>query len=238
MSPKPERHWLAGARDQPVSRGLPMASIIGPVDDQSLASRLQKACYLEGRFLLRSGRTANFYFDKYMFESDPSLLREVAERAATLVPDGTELLAGLELGGVPISTALSLFTGIPQVLVRKKAKEHGTAKLAEGPDVAGRQLLIVEDVVTTGGQVVLSAEELRQRGASVSSVLCVIDRRSKVVAPKEALGHQNKVGSQEQASGSGTATTEPDKLAAAGLGLISLFTADELTATASSAGGL
>lgn len=135
------------------------------------------ACYLTGHFVLRSGQEANFYFDKYLFESDPALLREVATHAAALVPVGTELLAGLELGGVPISTALSLATGIPQVLVRKEAKTYGTAKLAEGPDVAGRRLLIVEDVVTTGGQVVASAEDLRAGGALVDQVVCVIDRR-------------------------------------------------------------
>ncbi|HET9061534.1 MAG TPA: orotate phosphoribosyltransferase [Acidimicrobiales bacterium] len=142
-----------------------------------LAKRVTKACYLEGEFVLRSGRVANFYFDKYMFETDPELLAAVAEHMVALVPPGTELLAGLELGGVPIATALSLRTGIPQVLVRKEAKTYGTAKLAEGPDVAGRQVLVVEDVITTGGQVALSTAELRRRGAHVGSVLCAIDRR-------------------------------------------------------------
>ena len=103
-------------------------------------------------------------------------MQAVAELAASLVPPETEVLAGLELGGVPISTALSLLTGLPQVLVRKQAKTYGTAKLSEGPDVAGRRLLVVEDVITTGGQVVASTEELRARGALVSTVLCVIDR--------------------------------------------------------------
>ena len=99
-----------------------------------------------------------------------------------LIPPGTQILAGLELGGVPISTALSLVTGIAQVLVRKEAKTYGTAKLAEGPDVEGRHLTVIEDVITTGGQVVLSTEELRSRGASVDTVLCVIDRRPTAAA--------------------------------------------------------
>jgi orotate phosphoribosyltransferase len=157
-----------------------------PVDRDKLASLLHAACYLEGRFLLRSGQVADFYFDKYMFESDPTLLRAVAEQAAPLIPAGTDVLAGLELGGVPIATALSLLTGLPQVLVRKQAKQYGTAKLAEGPDVAGKRLLVVEDVVTTGGQVVLSAQELRRSGAAVDDVLCVIDRRPR--APSGAGG--------------------------------------------------
>jgi orotate phosphoribosyltransferase len=129
----------------------------------------------------------DFYFDKYQFEADPLLLRAVAELAAPLVPPETEVLAGLELGGVPISTALSLLTGLPQVLVRKQAKTYGTAKLSEGPDVAGRRLLVVEDVITTGGQVVSSTEELRARGALVGAVLCVIDRRAPSTAGRGKL---------------------------------------------------
>ncbi|MGH9107699.1 MAG: orotate phosphoribosyltransferase [Acidimicrobiales bacterium] len=171
----------------------------------TLARLVQEACYLQGHFVLRSGQTADFYFDKYLFESDPRLLRAIAELAAPMVPEGTEVLAGLELGGVPISTALSLLTGLPQVLVRKQAKAHGTAKLAEGPDVAGRRLTIVEDVVTTGGQVVMSAEQLRARGAIVGPVLCVIDRRPP--------------------GGPGTGT---DVLSPAGLSLSSLFNLEDL----------
>ena len=147
------------------------------VEKADLARLVQEACYLTGHFVLRSGQEADFYFDKYLFEGDPQLLREVAEHAAALVPPGTEVLAGLELGGVPISTALSLVTGLPQVLVRKEAKAYGTAKLAEGPDVAGRRLLVVEDVITTGGQVAKSAQDLRDRGGVVEDVFCVIDRR-------------------------------------------------------------
>ena len=153
------------------------------MDKTELARRVHETCYLNGHFVLRSGQVTDFYFDKYQFEADPLLLRMVAEQVAALVPPETEILAGLELGGVPISTALSLLTGLPQVLVRKQAKTYGTARLAEGPDVAGRRTLVVEDVITTGGQVVRSAEDLRARGALVDTVLCVIDRRPR---PEEA----------------------------------------------------
>jgi orotate phosphoribosyltransferase len=147
------------------------------VDRATLAARLRDTCRLEGRFVLRSGELASVYFDKYLFESDPQLLLAVAELAAPLVPEGTEILAGLELGGVPVATALSMVTGLPQVLVRKTAKTYGTAKLAEGPELAGRRVLVVEDVITTGGQVAASTGALRARGAVVDSVLCIIDRR-------------------------------------------------------------
>jgi orotate phosphoribosyltransferase len=147
------------------------------VDKADLARRVQEACYLTGHFVLRSGQEATFYFDKYLFESDPRLLQAVAQLAAPLIPEGTEVLAGLELGGVPIATALSLLTGLPQVMVRKEAKAYGTAKLAEGPDVEGKRVLVVEDVITTGGQVVTSTKDLRDRGALITTVLCVIDRQ-------------------------------------------------------------
>lgn len=149
---------------------------MAPVDHQELARRIAEVAQLTGEFLLRSGLTADTYFDKYQFESDPVLLLAVAEQLAPMIPADTEILAGLELGGVPIATALSLHTGLPAVFVRKQAKAYGTAKLAEGPSIDGRVLTIVEDVITTGGQVVLSTNDLRERGAQVATALCVIDR--------------------------------------------------------------
>jgi len=106
------------------------------------------------------------------------LLRDIATALAPLVPDGIDALAGLELGGVPIATALSMATGIPARFVRKEAKTYGTCLLAEGGDIDGLRLLVVEDVVTTGGQVLLSTADLRARGAVVDTVLCVIDREA------------------------------------------------------------
>lgn len=141
-----------------------------------LASRIAAVAQLEGSFVLRSGATANVYFDKYQFESDPELLRAIAAGLAPLIPPDTDLLARLELGGVPVATALSLATGIPAVFVRKRPKAYGTAKLAEGPAIDGRHLLVVEDVVTSGGQIVESVGHLRQLGATITTALCVIDR--------------------------------------------------------------
>lgn len=141
-----------------------------------LAQRLHTACALTGEFVLRSGQVSDHYFDKYQFEADPELLRDTVEHLAALIPAGTEVLAGLELGGVPVATALSLHTGLPAAMVRKEAKTYGTAKLAEGAGIDGRRVLIVEDIVSTGGQIAISVEELRSRGAIVDAALCVIDR--------------------------------------------------------------
>jgi orotate phosphoribosyltransferase len=146
------------------------------MDIQQLATLINSRCRLEGTFTLRSGQVSDHYFDKYLFEGDPELLREVVAHAVALIPAGTEVLAGLELGGVPFATALSLASGLEAVFVRKAAKPYGTAKLAEGGEIAGRRLLVVEDVITTGGQVVKSTEDLRRLGAIVAHVLCVIDR--------------------------------------------------------------
>lgn len=141
-----------------------------------LAERVAGLCRLTGTFTLRSGQTASTYFDKYLFESDPGTLSAVAAQMAPLVPSDTEVLAGLELGGIPVATALSLVTGLPLSFVRKEPKTYGTAKLAEGAAIDGKRVLVVEDVITTGGQVVASADDLRNRGALIDSVLCVIDR--------------------------------------------------------------
>ena len=141
-----------------------------------MAARVFAASHLTGTFVLRSGRKADHYFDKYRFESDPALLRDIVDALAPLVPPGTDGLAGLELGGVPLATMLSSVTGLPAYFVRKEPKKYGTEKVFEGGDVEGRRLLIIEDVVTTGGQVVLSVQDLRAEGAIVEHALCVIDR--------------------------------------------------------------
>src|SRR5215475_5883545 len=116
----------------------------------SLSRRVYEACHLTGSFRLRSGQVSDEYFDKYLFEAQPTLLREVAEAMVALLP-GCDVLAGMELGGIPIATVMSQLTGVPTVFVRKQAKEYGTAKLAEGGPVAGRRVVLVEDVVTSGG---------------------------------------------------------------------------------------
>ena len=116
------------------------------------------------------------YFDKYLFEADPALLQRVVAQMRGLVPDGTDLLGGLEMGGIPIATVLSAETGLPALFVRKEAKTYGTCKLAEGPDVAGRRVTLVEDVITTGGAVRDATLKLREYGATVETVVCAIDR--------------------------------------------------------------
>ena len=165
-----------------------------------LAICIRDVSYLTGHFILRSGKTSTFYWDKYRFESDPPLLAAIVEELQKLLPPSFDKVAGLELGGVPLATGLSLKVGKPCLYVRKQAKEYGTCKLAEGTDINNKQVCIIEDVVTTGGQVVLSAADLKQFGARVKYVLCVIERDS----------------------------SSRDNLGKEGLELLSLFTMEEL----------
>ena len=143
-----------------------------------LAFAIYKKSYITGKFLLRSGTVANEYFDKYLFESDPVLLAEIAKAMEGLIPQNIDALAGLELGGIPLVTVLSQLTKLPAFFVRKKAKKYGTSKLAEGGEIKGKKLLLVEDVVTSGGQIILSTQDLRKLGAEVSKAICVIDREA------------------------------------------------------------
>jgi orotate phosphoribosyltransferase len=143
-----------------------------------LARRIYNISHITGEFKLRSGQISNEYFDKYLFEGQPEILKAIAEQMLPLIPEGVEALAGLEMGGIPIVTMLSQVSSIPALFVRKKTKGYGTCKLAEGGGIEGKRLLIVEDVVTSGGQIVLSVNDLRERGAIVEEIVCVIDREA------------------------------------------------------------
>jgi orotate phosphoribosyltransferase len=153
-----------------------MVPVTTTTADPTLAADVDACCRLTGEFTLRSGQVSHEYFDKYLFEARPDLLRRVAAQMVSLLPDDAELLGGLELGGIPLATAVSLSTGRPALFVRKKAKEYGTCKLAEGPEVEGRRVVLVEDVITTGGAVRDATRALRDAGAVVETVVCAIDR--------------------------------------------------------------
>ena len=170
------------------------------MEKKELGKNIFDVAHITGEFLLRSGKISNEYFDKYKFEALPELLSPISEHMKSLIPQGTEMLAGLEMGGIPLASTISLNTGLPSLFVRKKAKEYGTRKLAEGLDFREKKICVIEDVVTTGGQIIESVKELRKLGAKIDSVLCVIVREPKAF----------------------------ENLKAAGLNLIPLFTMEEL----------
>jgi len=147
------------------------------MDRTELARAIRNVSYLTGEFLLRSGKTSNFYWDKYRFESNPIILAAVAEEMARLLPRDFDLLAGLEMGGIPLATALSLKSGRRALFVRKEAKTYGTCNLVEGGFEKGQKIVVIEDVITTAGQVCISVNQMREMGLVVPHVICAIDRK-------------------------------------------------------------
>lgn len=143
---------------------------------QELADRIRAASFLEGTFTLRSGRTSSFYVDKYLFETQPDILAEVGKQLAKHVGNETTRIAGAELGGVALAAATSMASGLPFLIVRNKKKDYGTNKDYEGALEEGDHILLVEDIATTGGQVLEAARTLTEAGAIVERIVSVVDR--------------------------------------------------------------
>jgi orotate phosphoribosyltransferase len=144
---------------------------------ENVAKMIKEASFLTGQFTLRSGKKSSFYWDKYRFESDPVLLQAIINELQTLLPKSYDKLAGLELGGIPLATGLSLKTGTPTLYVRKTAKTYGTCNLIEGGYEPGETAVVIEDVITTAGQVCESITKMREAGLKVEHAVCVIDRQ-------------------------------------------------------------
>jgi orotate phosphoribosyltransferase len=156
---------------------------------EALGRDLVAAAVLRGSFRLRSGAQSSYYIDKYLFTTRPELLRRIADELAARLPAGVDRLAGPVLGAIPLVTALSLATELPMLIVRvEKAKEYGTARQIEGTLAAGEKVVLVEDVVTTGGAALGAVESLRQAGAEVVGVLVVVDREQGGAAAFAAAG--------------------------------------------------
>ena len=143
---------------------------------RELGRELVQASYLKGDFVLRSGKRSNRYFDKFLFETDPALLRRLGAQLARLIPTATQRLAAPELGAVLLGGAVSMESGLPLVLVRKEPKGYGTSKQIEGRFEPGDRVTVIEDVVTTGGDSLRSAQVLRDAGVEVIHLVVVLDR--------------------------------------------------------------
>ncbi len=157
---------------------------------QQLIQRIKETAYLEGDFTLRSGRKSKYYLDKYRFETQPDILAALGHEFAQFVQTTTTLIAGAELGGVPLAAAVSMATNIPFVIVRNAKKDYGTGNLFEGILKVGDQVLLVEDIATTGGQVLEAAKALRQAGATVQRIVAVIDRQEGARENIESAGFE------------------------------------------------
>jgi orotate phosphoribosyltransferase len=142
-----------------------------------LIKRIKETAYLEGDFVLRSGKRSRYYLDKYLFETRPDILEALGREFARHMTDDVTLIAGAELGGVALAAAAALETGKNWIIVRNSKKDYGTGKLVEGTLQPGDVVLLVEDIATTGGQVLEAAKVITGAGARVKKIVCVIDRK-------------------------------------------------------------
>ena len=144
---------------------------------QDLIRRIKETAYLEGDFTLRSGKKSRYYLDKYLFETCPDILRALGQEFAKHVTQDVTLIAGAELGGIALAAAAALETGRRWIIVRNSKKGYGTGKLIEGRISPKDVVLLVEDIATTGGQVLEAAQVITEAGAKVAKIVATIDRR-------------------------------------------------------------
>jgi len=147
------------------------------VKKNELAKRIKQTAYLEGDFTLRSGKKSSYYLDKYLFETCPDILRALGGEFAKYVSDDVTLIAGAELGGVALAAVTAIQANRNWIIVRNSRKGYGTGKLIEGVLKTGDVVLLVEDIATTGGQVLEAAKVITEAGAKVKRIVCVIDRK-------------------------------------------------------------
>ena len=149
------------------------------MNEQDLIKMLVERAYLEGDFVLRSGRRSKYYLDKYRFETVPELLEALGARIAAALsehePDAVRIAAP-ELGAVALAAAASLASRLPFLIVRKEAKGYGTSNRLEGICESGELVCLVEDVVTSGGAALQAVQAVREAGLVCRTAVCVVDR--------------------------------------------------------------
>ncbi len=157
---------------------------------EELIKRIKETAYLEGDFTLRSGKKSKYYLDKYLFETCPDILKALGAEFAEYVTDDVTLIAGAELGGVALAAVTAMETGKNWIIVRNSKKGYGTGKMIEGVLKANDVVLLVEDIATTGGQVLEAAKVITDAGAKVSNIVCVIDRKQGAAENITAAGYK------------------------------------------------
>ena len=160
------------------------------MDRAQLAKQIAETAVLHGSFTLRSGRTSSYYIDKYLFLTEPRILAELGAMIAARLPEGTQRLAGAELGGVPLVSAASMAAGLPAIYVRNARKEYGTGKQMEGRIEPDEKVVIVEDIATTGGQAIEAAEVIAAEGGNVVGIIATVDRQEGARERIEAAGYR------------------------------------------------
>jgi orotate phosphoribosyltransferase len=159
------------------------------VDKTQLVKRVKETAYLEGDFVLRSGKRSKYYMDKYLFETQPDILKALGQEFCKYLTPDITLIAGAELGGVALAAATAMESGKPWIIVRNSKKDYGTSKLVEGVLKKGDVVLLVEDIATTGGQVLEAAKVITEAGATVKKIVAVIDRKQGARENIEGAGY-------------------------------------------------
>jgi orotate phosphoribosyltransferase len=157
---------------------------------EELARRIADVALLRGEFTLRSGRKSNYYLDKYLFETQPDILAALGKMFAERIPADVQRIAGPELGAISLAAAASMASGKPFVIVRNQKKGYGSGKLIEGLIKPGDNVQIIEDVLTTGGQVLEAVKSLESAGAKVVGILGVLDRQEGARQNIESAGYK------------------------------------------------
>ena len=159
------------------------------MDKAALIARIKEASYLEGDFILRSGKRSKYYMDKYLFETQPDILKALGTEFCKHLTDDVTRIAGAELGGVALAAATAMEADLPWIIVRNSKKDYGTSKMVEGVLKEGDVVLLVEDIATTAGQILEAAKIITDAGATVQKIVCVIDRKQGGRENTEAAGY-------------------------------------------------
>jgi orotate phosphoribosyltransferase len=154
-----------------------------------IIEKIKQLAILWGDFTLRSGRKSKYYVDKYRFTTDHEVLAELGKLLAAHA-GGCDRIAGAELGGVPLAAATAMAAGKPFVIVRNAKKDYGTSKQVEGVFNAGEKVLLVEDILTTGGQVMEAAKSLKELGIEVTKIVACIDRQEGAIKAITDAGYK------------------------------------------------
>ncbi len=157
---------------------------------EQLIKRIKAVAYLEGDFILRSGKRSKYYLDKYLFETQPDILKALGVEFAKYVTPDVTLIAGAELGGIALAAACAMEAGKPWIIVRNSKKDYGTGKLIEGVIKKGDVVLLVEDIATTGGQVLEAAKVITEAGGKIKKIVATIDRKQGAEENITAAGYK------------------------------------------------
>lgn len=149
----------------------------------------ENGVFLEGDFTLSSGKKSNYYINMKKAITEPEILSTISKLITQKIDlDDIDKVAGPALGAVPIATAVSLESKLPLLMIRKEKKGYGTSKLIEGELNEGDNVIVVEDVSTTGGSLLKAIRAINDNGGNVKRAFVVVDREEGAIETFEKKG--------------------------------------------------